>query len=410
MRNTDCAVILNNGLDSTSSITNVLNRIFKFELPIVDLEFVNFVKSFKYVLFEITYDYTEATFFDFLQKQYIPPVVDDRIRNGTAGILITLQKESYFYLMPDIHRWLDIRGYPTNSMFYVTGSMNAKVVYDQMYDDSRLGGRGKINVIRFAQCELYLDGATTLVPHFSTQPLDKKFICLNRVSKPHRLATLAFLKKAGIFDQCFFSYIDPPTVELAAETAMYTRNLVSIADMEELTTPIFLDYTEVPGNIIVNDCNPTVNSPIEPYFRNSLFSIVNETFQMDYNSQYKNLPFVFPTDKVYKTFYFYHLPIVNGGAMIVDYLRRSGFDMFDDIIDHSYDTILDGPMRLASVFAEIERINNKYTLADCTQLKASLRTRLEENNRILRLREGKLFNTVIADLEEALLKLDSSRH
>jgi hypothetical protein len=405
MKNTDCAVILNNGLDDQSSITSVLNRIFNYELPVIDYQFTNFVNSFKYILFEISYDYTEATFFDFLQKQYIPPTIDKKIKAGTAGILIALQKESYFYLMPDIHRWLDVRGYPTNSMFYVTGSMNANAVYDQMYDDSRLGGRGKINVIRFAQCELYLDGATTIVPHFSAQPLEKKFLCLNRISKPHRLASIAFLKKTGIFDESFCSYVEPATPAMVSETCAYTRNLITMSDMENIETPIFLDYEEVPGSITVNDCNPTVNSSVESYFRGSLFSIVNETFQMDYNSQYKHLPFVFPTDKVYKTFYFYHLPIVNGGALIVDYLRRSGFDMFDDIIDHSYDTILDGPTRLAKVFAEIERIHCKYTLEDCTQLKAALRTRLESNNKILRLREGKLFNTVITDLEAALLRL-----
>jgi hypothetical protein len=43
------------------------------------------------------------------------------------------------------------------------------------------------------------------------------------------------------------------------------------------------------------------------------------------------------TEKSAKPFIYQQLPLFLGKYGIVDYLRKYEFDMFDDIIDHSYD-------------------------------------------------------------------------
>lgn len=45
---------------------------------------------------------------------------------------------------------------------------------------------------------------------------------------------------------------------------------------------------------------------------------------------------------MYEAFYNLQFPIILGYDGIVDKLRKLGFDMFDDIIDHSYDKSHDG--------------------------------------------------------------------
>ena len=50
----------------------------------------------------------------------------------------------------------------------------------------------------------------------------------------------------------------------------------------------------------------------------------------------------FDTEKCMKPFYNLQFPIILGYDGIVDKLRKLGFDMFDDIIDHSYDNSHDG--------------------------------------------------------------------
>jgi hypothetical protein len=54
-------------------------------------------------------------------------------------------------------------------------------------------------------------------------------------------------------------------------------------------------------------------------------------------SRYGKLPF--KTEKCVKPFYNLQFPIILGHQGIVQDLRDAGFDMFDDIIDHSYDSI-----------------------------------------------------------------------
>jgi hypothetical protein len=384
------------------SISDELLLLHNYEIPVIDYKYKLLTNSFKFILYELNYDYTSDIFMDYLDRQFIPIDVEQRIQNGTAGVLISLQKEAYFYILQDIHKWADKRLFPTQSIFYVTGAVNATAVYDAMFSKGYFGGRGKINILRYPQCEVY----TTEInfPHPSTEDLKKKFLCLNRVSKPHRAAMVSFLCKTGISNESYYSYIMKLTPDLIAETRQCTNGSITEDDFARVGSPVYLDYVD--ESVSVNDTNPVIGSSIEPFFRYSLFSIVNETIQMDYNSQFEGIPYVFPTDKVYKTFYFYHLSIINGGAGIIAYLRDSGFDVFDDIIDHSYDSIVSGKDRLTAVFAEILRINAKYTIEACTSLRDELMPRLIKNRDMLIQRKGKCVNFIIDEFESVLSKLN----
>lgn len=55
------------------------------------------------------------------------------------------------------------------------------------------------------------------------------------------------------------------------------------------------------------------------------------------SSHYKDINFI--TEKCVKPFYNLQFPIIQGPRGIVSHLRKMDFDMFDDIIDHSYDEI-----------------------------------------------------------------------
>ena len=68
---------------------------------------------------------------------------------------------------------------------------------------------------------------------------------------------------------------------------------------------------------------------------------------------------IFVTEKFLNSVYGYNLPIVLSTPGTVDYLRQHGFDMFDDVIDHSYDSICDPLQR---IFAAIE--SNIQLLSD----------------------------------------------
>jgi hypothetical protein len=64
----------------------------------------------------------------------------------------------------------------------------------------------------------------------------------------------------------------------------------------------------------------------------------------------------FLTEKIYKPIRAGQLFLVQAAPGSVGFLRRMGFDVFDDIIDHSYDTIPDWKTRTDVMLKELDRI------------------------------------------------------
>jgi hypothetical protein len=75
-------------------------------------------------------------------------------------------------------------------------------------------------------------------------------------------------------------------------------------------------------------------------YTNSLIEIVGET---TFEEPAFNL-----TEKTMHCFVAFNFPIILSSCSTVQFLRDIGFDMFDDIIDHSYDKIEDSALRVVS--------------------------------------------------------------
>jgi hypothetical protein len=65
------------------------------------------------------------------------------------------------------------------------------------------------------------------------------------------------------------------------------------------------------------------------------------------------------TEKIYKPIRAGQLFLVQGPPGSIDFLRKSGFDVFDDIIDHSYDSVADWKIRTDLMLLELDRIYNQ---------------------------------------------------
>ena len=64
-----------------------------------------------------------------------------------------------------------------------------------------------------------------------------------------------------------------------------------------------------------------------------------------------------------KPFYFYQFPLFLSSYQHVKFLKeRFGFDMFDDLVNHSYDNEIDNGKRLFMVADEIKRLNENPQL------------------------------------------------
>ena len=93
---------------------------------------------------------------------------------------------------------------------------------------------------------------------------------------------------------------------------------------------------------------------------------------------------IYLTEKSFKPFAFRQLPIWNAVPGTVQEVRKLGFDVYDDIINHSYDDTQDPYARMKSVSNELHRIVNLYSIRDLQKLRNTLWPRIIANVDLLR--------------------------
>lgn len=129
------------------------------------------------------------------------------------------------------------------------------------------------------------------------------------------------------------------------------------------------------GSLMANSVKP--NIIYDPKFENDVFKPGNpplnfENFRKYLRPNYERAPIdivaesemtndaPFLTEKTLHAFYGKSLPIVITGTGAIQHLRDVGFDVFDDVIDHSYDVIDDRLLRIYSaVHKNLHLLTNK---------------------------------------------------
>lgn len=111
----------------------------------------------------------------------------------------------------------------------------------------------------------------------------------------------------------------------------------------------------------------------------------------------------FITEKTFKAFGLRQIPLWFAVPGLVAQVRKLGFDLFDDIVDHSYDTIPDEHTRFASVAQQVKQLDQQLTLDQCQQFRRSLLDRLNQNFELVKTQAEQvqtIYNTAIKDFDE----------
>ena len=194
----------------------------------------------------------------------------------------------------------------------------------------------------------------------------KFFMCRNKGGKPHRMGMLAFIRaNKNIEEHTNYSFIG---------TALYGD---LIRKMNTFFTPEFIldnakeifeldgfykeDDYEAGKNWIDTRSGQFIHKGLAPIyqvpelheaFSNSYMNIVTES---GFLSEEKVTHI---SEKSFRPFYYYQYSMYLAAPYHVQQLREYGFDMFDDIIDHSYDLIEDDGLRFKAFTSELIRIEN----------------------------------------------------
>lgn len=105
---------------------------------------------------------------------------------------------------------------------------------------------------------------------------------------------------------------------------------------------------------VVRDSRNLEHAMDNPIFRKCAINVVAET-----SSQWPDTwNSIFVTEKTFKAFGMFQLPIWWAVPGLVKCVRSLGFDLFDDVIDHSYDNENDEDRRLDMVIYQIKQLES----------------------------------------------------
>lgn len=91
---------------------------------------------------------------------------------------------------------------------------------------------------------------------------------------------------------------------------------------------------------------------------NTKFALVHETIPNGLEPAFKGFDHIpFLSEKAYKPFATGQLFVIHGCVGTIRALKDQGYDVFDDIINHDYDTIEDGIERVKKICTEVERLS-----------------------------------------------------
>ena len=180
---------------------------------------------------------------------------------------------------------------------------------------------------------------------------NKNFMCLNRAPRQHRINVVSYLLGLDFENHGTISF-DKKHAQAPTWLERVSWNLSDL-QIQTIKPILVRGYNKLREmnleNSLANvdaiyaqklDNAKNFDLYLRPMYQDHFVEIVVET-------QF-NLPFFGASEKFKNSVYGCSFPIVLGGHGLIKSLREVGFDMFDDVIDHSYDQICDPLDRLCA--------------------------------------------------------------
>ena len=193
----------------------------------------------------------------------------------------------------------------------------------------------------------------------------QKFLCFNRVPRPHRMMIASKMKQHGFLDKGFFSFYEDDCMDSVAMKQDFLDNFQW--DQEYPTyqqaNQHFCDFVDQDIPCVLNR-TPDRDNPVSltaddiDYYRDSYFSIVNETLFYKHDTMNLSLNFAatFLSEKSWKPIMMKHPFILIGPHRALNMLKNAGYQSFHPFIDETYDHVEDDHTRMEMAWQEITRL------------------------------------------------------
>ena len=241
----------------------------------------------------------------------------------------------------------------SSQFIYINGAIDTKEVYEKFANE--YGITNRIIVFSAWMFEYKYRETADMFQYTGDYVIygrRKKFLCFNKVARPHRIDLLEKMFEFGLVDDAFYSFEGDEN---------WINNIDNFTDIYPFINqnkdkfPLRLNINAMrnnPVNIISEDVE---------YFRNSFFSVVTETYFYSKNTkrrfhQSEAEDCIFPSEKIFKPIILQQPFIVLSRPGYLAKLRERGYKTFSPYIDEAYDSIEDDDERLAAIVNEIKRL------------------------------------------------------
>ena len=196
---------------------------------------------------------------------------------------------------------------------------------------------------------------------FSSKSKKYKISCLNGIPREHRKLVYLKLQEKDYFSDMIFTFGHRPELHQNFDNWSLTYQEQEI-------------YNRLPQNVefLPSDRDGIDITVNHPAFQETYVNLVTET------TIRADIPML--SEKTFKPISTGQLFVLIASPGAIQFLRDIGFDTFDDIIDHSYDQILDTRTRIEQALVQIDRLAHM----DLAPIYETIKSRLIKNSEYLR--------------------------
>jgi UDPglucose 6-dehydrogenase len=211
---------------------------------------------------------------------------------------------------------------------------------------------------------------------------DKKFVCFNKVCRPHRTILLENMLREDLVKDSFYSFFNytPDYPSWYNGIDQLPDYFYSIKANKELF-PLKLNISE-------ERHNPADTTEEDFYYTdNSYFSLVTETVY--FTEKHENWPYefvgntIFFSEKIFKPIIMKHPFVLVSRPGSLRKLRDMGFRTLSPYINESYDDIQDDTERMNAIVAEVKRLCS-LSAEQWIEIQTGLKDTIEYNYELLK--------------------------
>lgn len=230
------------------------------------------------------------------------------------------------------------------------------------------------------------------------------FMSLNNSCRLHRVLLFTeFVKRNLPFDDCSFLFSTGDSGGYKFDKEIYEEQLLFLRDDNIISDELYQKTKLVNVPIIfdtdIAEERQYIPNEFNHYFKKVLNLVTENVAGLTHGdvSDYELITF---TEKIIKPYLLRQIPLIYGLPQLNEVLRNLGFDLFDDLIDISFEKESDSVKRMRLIVDELERLSK----LDLVKFREENKERFEHNyQNLFKLKES-VHNDIKLFLYDELLK------